>query len=508
MKKIKEIFFKTIYIFEFVFCLIEAFLSLYILKDLLESQFNYLKIIIALFLGIIIIFIMFLAIKNSERKLEKKFIKFAIPKRIIYLVFLFPTYVPDENAHALRAYEVASGELIIPYDENGITETYIPEDLVTTGIDGGVNNYIELIKQMGIKSNYTEMKKVFSAAQSYFPLLYMFSGVGFLIGKIFSLNFMITMYIARTLNLIVGLILGYYSIKIIPFGKLLLLIYMFLPMYFQQQASMSADSLLNSIAICFIAYNLYLIYNKNELNIKNKIIYAILAIFLAVGKTVYMPLVFLSLLLLKNKKLDRKTTFKFIIVIIVISIILCVIWYLFSSGYKDQRIDYFTENNVDSSQQIKWILKNPISYFKVLIYTCLSQCNVYLEQFIGTPLGWLNISINGVIIKIFLLLLIVTPFLEKTDYNIDRKEKVYYILLFIIMAVLALTGLYIVWTNVGGNVVLGFQGRYFIPIMFLLLICLYIKDKHIEFKNTNMICALLVTTLNLGVIIQVIRFFI
>ena len=124
---------------------------------------------------------------------------------------------------------------------------------------------------MSTKSNYNEMKIVFCPSQSYFPTLYLFSGIGFLIGKMFSLNFMITMYIARTLNLIIGLILGYYSIKIIPFGKLLLTVYMFLPMYFQQQASMSADSLVNSVSIFFIAYNLYLVYNKNEFNIKSNV---------------------------------------------------------------------------------------------------------------------------------------------------------------------------------------------------------------------------------------------
>ena len=149
-----------------------------------------------------------------------------------------------------------------------------------------------------------------------------------------------------------------------------------------------------------------------------------------------------------------------------------------------------------------------ISFLKVLVWTCLTQGNEYLEQFIGTPLGWLNISINGVIIKIFLLLLIITPFLEKKDYNIDKKEKIYYMLLFTIMTLLVLAGLYIGWTNVGGNVVLGFQGRYLIPIMLLPLLALYVKDKEIEFESINIICALVVTILNLGVMIHVIRIFI
>lgn len=507
MEKLKKILFKLIYVFEFILCLVEAFLALYILKDILVGQLNYLKIVIALIIGSIIIMTIILALKKSDKKIEKIFITLAIPVSILYLVFLIPTYVPDENAHAIRAYEVASGEFIIPYDENGITQTYIPKDLETTGIDGGVGKYTLLVEQINTDSNYDDMKEIFSASQSYFPVLYTFSGIGFLIGKIFSLNFMITMYIARTLNLIVGLILGYYSIKLIPFGKLLFAIYMFLPMYFQQEASMSADSLVNSISLFFIAYNLYLIHEKREFSLKNKIIYIFIAIFLSIGKTVYLPLIFLSILLLKNKEFDKKKTIKFIIITIILSVIFGVIWYLFSGGYKDER-EYLTIMNVNGGEQIKWILKNPIAYIKVLIYTVLSQGDIYLEQLIGSPLGWLNIPIEGVIIKMFIVMLFVAPFLEKTNYTIELKEKIVYLILFIMMAILAITGLYIGWTTVGGNTVLGFQGRYLIPIAILVLLCLCIKDKYIEFKYTNIVCVLLASILNLGVIVQVMRFFI
>ena len=508
MEKLKKIFYKIIYILEFIFCLIEAFLVLYITNDLLNNQIDYFKIIISIILGIVIVAIIVISIKKSNKKIEKLFITFAIPISLLYLVFLIPTYVPDENFHAYRAYEVASGELIISYDENGMTETYIPEDLEKTGIDAGINKYNLLINHMDNNSNYEKDKKVFSACQSYFPALYTFSGIGFLIGKIFSLNFMITMYIARTLNLIVGLILGYYSIKLIPFGKLLLTIYMFLPMYFQQEVSISADSLINSVAIFFIAYNLYLIYKSETFTLKNKIFYILLSIFLSLGKIVYLPLAFLSILLLKNKKYDKKETIKFIIITLCVTIILGCIWYIFSSGYKDQRTEYLIENNVNGGEQIKWILKNPISYIKVLLYTCLSQGNIYLEQFIGAPLGWLNIPIEGFIIKMFFVMLIISPFLEKNDYNIDIKERLFYLILFTGIAILAITGLYIGWSTVGGHVVLGFQGRYLLPIMILPLLCLSLKDKNIEFKNINILSILTVSIFNLGIIVQVMRFFI
>lgn len=508
MDKLKKIFYKIIYILEFVFCLSEAFLALYVVNDILNNKIDYLKIIISIILGIVILAIIVISIKKSDKKIEKIFITFAIPISLLFLVFLLPTYVPDENYHAMRAYEVGNGELIIKYNDNGETTTYIPEDLIYSGIDGGVNTYSKLVDNMNSEANYSESKPIFNASQSYFPTLYIFSGIGFFIGKIFSLNFIITMYIARILNLIAGLILGYYSIKIIPFGKLLLATYMFLPMYFQQEMSMSADSLINSVALFFIAYNLYLIYKSETFTLKSKIFYIILSIFLSLGKIVYLPLVFLSVLLLKNKNYDKKKIIKFIIIVLGTTIILGCIWYIFSSGYKDQRTEYLLENNVNGGEQIKWILKNPISYIKVLLYTSLSQGNVYLEQFIGAPLGWLNIPIEGFIIKMFFVMLIITPFLEKSEYNIEIRERIFYLILFLMVTILAITGLYIGWSTVGGKMVLGFQGRYLLPIMILPLLCLCNKEKNIEFKNTNTVSLIFLSVLNLGVIVQVMKFFI
>ena len=50
-------------------------------------------------------------------------------------------------------------------------------------------------------------------------------------------------------------------------------IYMLLPMIVQQAASLSADAFINAVSLLFIAYNLKLLYQEKDLDLKQKLIY-------------------------------------------------------------------------------------------------------------------------------------------------------------------------------------------------------------------------------------------
>ena len=59
-----------------------------------------------------------------------------------------------------------------------------------------------------------------------------------------------------------------------------------------------------------------------------------------------------------------------------------------------------------------------------------------------------------------------------------------------------------------GHKALGVQGRYFIPCVILLLLCLSAKTKYIEVRNIDLKLLITVFILNIVTIIQVIENFI
>ena len=105
--KIKEIFMKFVFIIEFL--IIGIFMTSFykfITTKAYEGYYSRVYLIICGITGIIALGIVIFTILKNKDKLEKIFLAIAIPIGMAYLVFLTPTYAPDENAHIYRIYEI------------------------------------------------------------------------------------------------------------------------------------------------------------------------------------------------------------------------------------------------------------------------------------------------------------------------------------------------------------------------------------------------------------------
>ena len=156
---------------------------------------------------------------------------------------------------------------------------YIPRQIVNQAIV--ISNYDELFDKVSVKYDYESIDKKgqFNHFASYFPTFYLPASLVFKTGINYNLNLFVIIYLARICNFIISLILGYWAIKLIPFGKLLMFTYFFNPMYIQQAISLSVDSLLNASIILFIVYTLYLAYKEQKLSLRTAVYYGLFNIF-------------------------------------------------------------------------------------------------------------------------------------------------------------------------------------------------------------------------------------
>ena len=153
------------------------------------------------------------------------------------------------------------------------------------------------------------------------------------------------------------------------------------------------------------------------------------------------------------------------------------------------------------------ILKNPIKFIDILCSTTFIRGGTYTSQLIGSNLGLLTIKLNNFVIVLYLLLILVSPFLEKHNYALNFKERLLFVIIAVGIFLLILTGLYLSWTLVGKDIIDGVQGRYFIPIAILPLLCLVIRRKNIEIKNVSIYVASFAFLFNLYAISKIIIFF-
>lgn len=460
--------------------------------------------------GLVVLFMLAVIIINVVKyreKPEKLFLTFVIPIGIMYMFFILPYHVPDEPPHYIRAYETYHGEFIASINEEGKHRSDVAKNMLNLNL-GNLNNYHNLMSHIENEEgkNYTEKIEAYGDAQSYPGILYLASGLGMKIGEALHFNIIITMYLARVCNFIVFLLFAYWAIKIIPFGKLVLSAYLMMPMMLQQAASVSPDAIINPVCIFFIAYLIKLAFQEKDLSKRNIAIVLALSIFTAIAKVVYFPIIFLLFLLIPNKYIDKKKKIILIIASIVLTVSIGGAWYVFQGKYIDER-EYLQARNINPTEQLKHIIQNPLQYVQTLRNIIELKGMEYLYELIGNRLGWLNIELAESTMLIYILLLFVAAWLENHKVAFNMRQRIWTLLIVFCVVLLVYTALYLSWTEVGMNLVIGIQGRYFIPIAILGLLCLCMKQNYVKIKGINIIYMLFISGINLCAINTIIHHF-
>ena len=379
----------------------------------------------------------------------------------------------------------------------------VPQQLINTM---QITNYEQLIESFNVKTDYDNVAQISvdaTGAASYTIASYISPTIGMTIGKGLNLNITITYYLCRILSFITFLLITFYSIKIIPFGKTILFILSFNPIWIQQAIAITADTMINACAFLLLAYILYLYEKKKQITNKEIMIYGILTIMISFMKMVYFPLSALGLLLYPKIKEKQKRK---IILIIGLTVLFAGLNYLLSTQYtypKSHQLEY----GIDSMKQLSWIIRNPIDYAIVILKTTLYNGEFYLYTMLGRYLANHAVVVPGVVIILYSYLCLLSPLLEENKIELKKYSKIIIVLITIAIYILIETGLYMTWTSVGANIVEGVQGRYFHPIVLLLPFIFIKSDNKIKFKNKRTILSLLLLLINLVAIYTIIGYF-
>lgn len=510
LKKIEKIIRKIRYISEFV--MFSIFIFFFIKMIYIKNYLGYFHKLYLL--GTVIFFFIFLInliynFKKSDKKVEKVFLNIAIPIGLCFLLFMIPGHVPDENTHFYKAYDISCGNLITKIDENGDSFITVPKDLVNYN-QVTLKNYKDIADLASNETNYEETEQVISTAQGNNFIMYVFSAMGFFIARILKISIFYGVLLGRLFNFVFYMLMIYLAIKKIPFGKLVLAVYALMPMCMQQASSFSPDAFINAISLYYIAFSIYLIFKEEKIKIKDFAIYILFTPIVCIVKMVYTLLAGIVFLIIKRKDIISKKKIAIIIITVIVGLVALLGTLTLSPKYTTTTEDtkkYNEKLNVDSSKQIENIINNPSNIIKAYIYDWYNMGNHYIYMAIGSELGWLELNPPEIIITLYLICLIFSTLVEKHDYGFNWKNKIWILLIVIGVMFLVEIALYVGFTPVGAEFIGGIQGRYYIPIYILLLLCLCGKEHYLKVKNAEV---KLITTsgiLNTLVIFEMIRYF-
>lgn len=401
---------------------------------------------------------------------------------LITTFFIPPFAKPDEPIHFAKSLEVSKGKIFCKNgEEYKINKKYnkIHELSNKYGLAGN-NVYTFPISEYKInlfdrENQYIKAKTSYCYLNS---LPYLISGFGLWLGDIIRLNGIFSFFLGRFLNFIFVFII--ISIIIIKSEKFFWIFFLplALPITLQQLSSYSYDGI---TILCFYLFFYFFLKNNKE-NLKFIFLSSLFLILAILSKNLfYFPLILILFLNLeqikkiKIKKLRIKIFILFILIFSFVFLAYLILYKIIIPTLKTNN-DVIFKSTIDPNMQL-YILKTYPQYFIQVFFNNLYEKQFFLISSLIGNMEWLNFTLSPIILFIYFSL-IIKVITMKLNHAI-KPYKIFYIFFNILIFVfLIFLYLYLTWTPIGSSVIEGFQSRYIIPLLPLLIYCLnYLYNK-------------------------------
>ncbi len=465
-----EIIFLQIFYWIFAICVM-----LYFRNSVFETSENLKNILtIAMLIVSLAIDVMLILFKKVKLDFHKQFIILATVLGIIYFIATPFGNGTDEVSHFLRVFKISQKYTNVRLEEDSLfppafsklvdykNNRYIKYENYKNEFDAFSMNSID---RKDLISEYWNIKL-------YSPLQYVPQVIGVTIGRIFSDNIVVIGMCGRITGYIFWALMCALAIKLVPNKKVFFLIVCLLPINIFSAICISGDTVTNAICTLFIAIIYRKIYLKEKITKKEKILLVALGGMIALCKIVYLPFVTLVLLLKEDNFENKKEWKKFVIILISVSVIIGLAWFVIGSTN-------LANSNVASKDQLKYILTNPFEYCAIIARTICRDGDKFIYQLCtGNELMChAKTTIYPIVSYIVSIALFMSLFTDEDNkkLEVNTLRKIWVSLIVFGTSLLIVTAIYIQWTSlpgigkIGNEIIKGIQGRYFIPVILLLI---------------------------------------
>lgn len=412
--------------------------------------------------------------------------------------------VPDEPWHIDTAYNLSNKLMLIDTEEEyGYTLKrkcdVLFEDYLANGVES--NSYLVQYGNIMKGSNDKELMRVGMVDTTALvpKIVYLPAAIGIAIGRILGLPSEITYYLGGLVPLVVFVLLVQLAIIWMPRYRNVLAMIAILPITMQQAASMSYDMLIDAIAFMYVALAVKML--EDTVIKKWEVVLAIiLTAFLAMVKgCVYLPLALLMVVVIyRNRKLVASALGKYKKVLPFICAGVCIVAVLgiVLAGIKfAPTIRNIMGAEVDTSTYtVGTFIKNPMLLIKLFGATFFRNTDTYLQGMLGGRLGWHDIKVNWmwVIINLFGLIMLAND--SETGLFNGVFEKICANAAIYISMTGVLLSMLFAFTAADANNIQGVQGRYFLPVLPVMLMLYKVRGINVDTNGQKTIIMTMIAT--------------
>jgi uncharacterized membrane protein len=445
--------------------------------------------------------------KFFSNPIHKYFFWIALIYGLLFVVITPPFCVHDEDTHMFRIYQLSQGYATPQKFVTGLGGD-IPQSLAGQGSKYRFNfffrekrihwsNFVEDFKQPLNASKTVQLNFANTALNA--PISYAPQVAVVAVARQLNTPPLVMLYLARLAAFVTWLFLVCWGLYLMPRKKLFLAIALLLPMSLFVAGSTSADAVTNGLFVLTLGFIVRCLVKTERFAVTEGLTIAILGILLALCKQPYWLIIFLALAIPTARFRNWKVAAVVKLALILGAGIIAKQWIDFTS----QRFyPYRTDFVVDPDKQMHEVVHHPLNFTKVLARTYATSYGDKLPREMIGVLGsersrlplWLSYTAYG-------LLGFSAAVADKVRTKLTHKVKGYIGLLAAgIVGAVSLI-IYNGWSMFRESHIEGLQGRYFLPILFMLAPLLFgvqlIKgetDKHTKVAF-GLACFLLVAAL-------------
>ncbi|NLG10062.1 MAG: DUF2142 domain-containing protein [Coriobacteriaceae bacterium] len=297
------------------------------------------------------------------------------------------------------------------------------------------------------------------------PYQYLPQILGIGLAHVLNLGQIPTFYLARLFNFVFFLASMYLIIKKAPFKTLFCLMGL-MPFVLGTATSCSYDNPINILIFAFSAFLLHLALEKSAVTRKDILILTTLFALFAPLKFIYFPLVFLLLLVPKQKFTSRgdRTMAWALPILAGLLMVLLGSNNLFNEVSNMGDTSAFNDARQLDTYTYGFILQQPGAATRIILATALDNLSEILNgpRYLYVMKGDLPIWTSLLIMVI--LLIAANDTLSKDKLDVTARHKMIILIICAVIYLLSIVAL-LTHTEVGAYLVQGVQGRYYIPLL-------------------------------------------
>ena len=395
-----------------------------------------------------------------------------------YALLLPPMQAPDEFAHFYRAYGISEGSCVapaltaVPASVKTLVMAFPPnlqeERLVTSGV---------LVSELRSPLDDSRREVVTNeAADLYSCVPYLPEVIGISAGRLFGASPAAILYLGRFANLAAYLALVALALWQIPAFHLPLLAVALMPMALSQAASASWDGIAYGTAFFLFAYILHLARDPG-ITLLQRRHYLILAAAILLAGVCKTDAWLIPLLVMVPAARFGGSRRKGMAIAGAIALALLVIasWNLVNRDDAARWAQHIQDRQIYLSDNVAFLYHHPGVFLSASLRTWTTYGADFIAQIIG-KLGWMVVVLPAWSIWLYSLLLVI---LALTD-SLKSVPRLLCLAIVAVAAASIFIGMWCAETTrphiatvlQGQGLVLGVQGRYFIPFVLPLLLAI------------------------------------